>query len=79
MECSSNRTISLVSHCSKIMLRVIAGRMKNKSDEEIADEQYSFRTSKGIRNQIFNLKLIMEKHRAVPQPIHVFHRLPKGI
>ena len=41
----------------------LAGRMKNKLYEEIADEQYGFRTRKGTRNQIPSLKLIMEKHR----------------
>ena len=51
MECSNNRTISLVSHCSKILLKVIAGRMKNKLDEEIADEQCGFRANKGTRDK----------------------------
>ena len=37
--------------------------MKNKLDEEIADEQCGFRTNVGTREQILNLKLIMEKHR----------------
>ena len=63
LECSNNRTISLISHCSKILLKVIAGRLKGKLDEEIADEQCGFRANKGTRDQILNLKLIMEKHR----------------
>ena len=63
MECSNNRTISLTSHCSKILLKVIADRLKAKLDDEIADEQCGFRTNKGTRDQILNLKLIMEKHR----------------
>ena len=62
MECSKNRTISLVSHCNNILLRVIAGRMKNKVDEEIADEQCGFRISKGSRDQTLDLILIMAKH-----------------
>ena len=60
LECSNNRTISLISHCSKILLKVIAGRLKGKLDEEIADEQCGFRANKGTRDQILNLKLIME-------------------
>ena len=63
MECSNNRTISLISHCSKILLKVIAGRMKTKLDEEIADKQCGFRANKGTRDKILNLKLLMEKHR----------------
>jgi len=63
VECSSNRTIFLVSHCSKNLLEVIAGCIENKLNEEIVDEQYGFRTNKGTRNQILNLKLIVEKRR----------------
>ncbi|XP_047492300.1 uncharacterized protein LOC125041405 [Penaeus chinensis] len=63
LECSTNRTISLISHCSKILLKVISGRLKVKLDEEIADEQCGFRANKGTRDQILNLKQIMEKHR----------------
>ncbi|XP_042876027.1 uncharacterized protein LOC122255792 [Penaeus japonicus] len=42
-KCSSNRTISLISHSSKILLKIMAKRMANKLNEEIADEQAGFR------------------------------------
>ena len=63
MECSNNRTISLVSYCSKVLLKVIASGIKNKLNEEITDDQYGFRINKGTRDKILNLNLIMEKHR----------------
>ena len=61
-ECTNNRTISLVSHCSKILLNLIAGCMKRKMEEEIAEEQCGFVTGKGTRDQILNLKLVIEKN-----------------
>ena len=63
MECTNNRTISLVSHCSKILLKIIAGRMKGKMEEEISEEQCGFVRGKGTRDQILNLKLTIEKNR----------------
>ena len=62
-ECTNNRTISLVSHCSKILLKIIAGRMKRKMEEEIAEEQCGFVPGKGTRDQILNLKIVIEKNR----------------
>ena len=63
LQCSNNRTIALISHSSKILLKIIAERMKLKLREEIADEQAGFRPGKGTRNQILNLKLVIEKNR----------------
>ena len=71
MECSNNRTISLASHCSKILLKVIANRIKNKLSEEVADGQYGFRANKGARDQIINLKLVIEKHRERCHNLHM--------
>ncbi|XP_042864337.1 uncharacterized protein LOC122248391 [Penaeus japonicus] len=63
LKCSNNRTISLISHSSKILLKIMAKRMANKLNEEIADEQAGFRPGKGTRDQILNLKMILEKNR----------------
>ena len=63
LRCNNNRTIALISHSSKILLKIIAGRMKNKLKEEIADEQMGFRPGLGTRNQILNLKMVIEKNR----------------
>ena len=41
--CQNNRTISLISHPSKVMLRVTMNRLKPKADEIIAEEQAGFR------------------------------------
>ena len=57
------RTISLISHISKILLIVIAERIKQKLETEIADAQAGFRKRRGTRDQIFNLRQLMEKSR----------------
>ena len=62
-QCSNNRTIALISHSSKILLKIIARRMKMKLSEEIAEELCGFRPGRGTRNQILNLKMIIEKNR----------------
>ena len=61
--CSNERTIALISHGSKILLKIIAERMKIKLQEEVSEEQCGFRPGKGTRNQILNLKMIIEKNR----------------
>ena len=54
-QCSNNRIISLISHSSKILLKIIAKRLAMKLNEEISEEQAGFRTGKGTRNKIMNL------------------------
>ena len=62
-QCSNNRTIALICHCSKVILKIIAGRMKSKINEEVNEVQAGFRPGTGTRNQILNLKMIIEKNR----------------
>ena len=62
-QCSNNRTIVLISHSSKILLKIIADRMKMKLRTGIAEEQAGFKEGTGTRNQILNLKMITEKNR----------------
>ena len=42
LQCCNNRTIALISHCSKILLKIIASRMQTKLKEEISEEQAGF-------------------------------------
>ena len=47
--------ISLISHASKILLKVIMKRMKNKLEEEVSNTQAGFRKDRRTRDHIFNL------------------------
>ncbi|CAH1266623.1 Hypp3444 [Branchiostoma lanceolatum] len=61
-QCQNYRTISLISHPSKILLRVILKRLKTKAKELLAEEQAGFRPGRSTTEQIFNSRLIIEKH-----------------
>lgn len=71
LQCSNYRTIALVSHASKILLRVILERMNSKLETEIAQEQAGFRPQRGTRDQILNLRIILEKARERNQPLYM--------
>ena len=61
-ECKNYRTISLISHSSKIMLRIILNRLKKEAEEHLAEEQAGFRAGRSTVEQIFNCRILMEKH-----------------
>ena len=58
LDCNNYRTISLISHASKILLKIINRRMENKLEMEINDTQSGFRKGKGTRDQVFALRII---------------------
>ncbi|GFR65860.1 endonuclease-reverse transcriptase [Elysia marginata] len=60
--CNNYRTISLISHPSKVMLRVILNRLKPKAEEIFAEEQAGFRAGRSTVEQIFNCRILIEKH-----------------
>ncbi|GFR90329.1 endonuclease-reverse transcriptase, partial [Elysia marginata] len=60
--CNNYRTISLISHHSKVMLRVILNRLKPKAEESLAEKQAGFRAGRNTVEQIFNCKILIEKH-----------------
>lgn len=62
-ECSNHRTISLIVHASKVLLKIIARRIERQYGLEMAEEQAGFVEGKGTREQIVNIRTIMEKCR----------------
>ena len=67
------RTISLISHSSKVMLKVILNRLKPQAEEIIAEEQAGFRAGRSTTEQIFNLRTLCEKYLQHQQNLyHVF-------
>ena len=61
VECDKHRTISLMSHTTKIMLRVLMNRMRNKILPEISETQFECMTDNDTRNAIFSLRILMER------------------
>ena len=59
-ECSNYRTIALISHASKVMLKILQARLQQYVNRELPDVQAGFRKGRGTRDQIAN---IIEKSR----------------
>ena len=70
-ECSNHRTISLIVHASKVLLKIIAERVQMKYGVEMAEEQAGFVKGKGTREQIVNIRNIMEKCRSHNIPLYM--------
>ena len=60
-ECSNYHTIALISHGSKVMLKILQARLQQYVNSELPDVQAGFRKSRGTRDQIANIHWIMEK------------------
>ena len=69
-ECSNYRTIALISHASKVMLKILQARLQQDVNRELLDVQAGFRKSRITRDQIANIHRIIEKAR-VPEK-HLF-------
>ena len=71
--CQNYRTISLISHPSKVMLKIILNRLQPQAEEIIAEEQAGFRAGRSTTEQIFNLRILCEKYLQYQQNLyHVF-------
>ena len=62
-ECSNYHTIALISHASKLMLKILQARLQQYVHPELPDIQAGFRKGRGTRDQIGNIRWIMEKAR----------------
>ena len=69
-ECSNYCTIALISHASEVMLKILQARLQQYVNRELPDVQAGFRKGRGTRNQVANIRWIMEKAR-VPEK-HLF-------
>ena len=62
-ECSNYRTIALISHANKVMIKILQARLQQYMNCELPDVQAGFRNSRGTRDQIFNIRWIIKKAR----------------
>ena len=70
-ECSNYRTIALISHARKVMLNILQARLQQYVNRELPDVQAGLRKGRGTRDQIANIRWIMEKAREF-QKKHLF-------
>ena len=69
-ECSNYHTIALISHASKVMLKILQARLQQYGNRELPDVQAGFRKGRGTRDQIANTLWIMEKAREFQKNIY---------
>ena len=71
IDCVLHRTISLTSHLTKLLLRIVMGRVRNKAKREISEEQCGFVQGKGTANGIFLLRNLMERALEMQQDLYM--------
>ena len=69
-ECSNYRTIALISHASKVVLKILQARLQRYVNHELPDVQARFRKSRGTRDQIANIHWIIEKAREFQENVY---------
>ena len=62
-ECSNYCIIALISHTTKVMLKILQARFQQYMNCELPDVQAGFRKGRGTRDQIANIRWIIEKTR----------------
>ena len=63
-ECSNYRTIALISHASKVMVKILQATIQQYVNRELPDVQAGFRKGRGTRDQIANIRWIMKKQES---------------
>ena len=68
--CSNYRTIALISHASKVMLKILQARLQQYVNHELPDVKAGFRKGRGTRDQIANICWILEQAREFQKNIY---------
>ena len=69
-ECSNSHIIALISHASKVMLKILQARLQQYMNSELADVQAGFRKGRGTRDQIVTIRWIIKKAREFQKNIY---------
>ena len=68
-ECSNYLTIAIISHTSKVMLKILQVRLQLYMNRELPDVQAGFRKGRGTRDQVANICCIIGKGELRPYPV----------
>ena len=71
-ECSNYQTVVLISHASKVMLKILQARLQQYMNQELPDVQAGFRKGRGTRDQIANIHWRIEKAREFQKNIYFY-------
>ena len=69
-DCSNYHTVALISHASKVMLKILQARLQQYMNHELPDVQAGFRKGRGTRDQIGNICWIIENAREFQKNIY---------
>ena len=69
-ECSNYHTIALILHTSKVIFKILQARLQQYVNRELPDVQAGFRKGRGTKDQIANIRWIMEKAREFQKNIY---------
>ena len=72
-ECSNYYTVALTSHARKIMLKILQATLQQYMNQEFPDVQPEFRKGRGTRDQIANIRWIIEKARELKKSLLLLH------
>ena len=72
-ECSNYHTTALISYASKVMLKILQARLQQYVNYELPDVQAGFRKGRGTRDQIANIRWIIEKARKFQKNYFYFY------
>ena len=73
LQCQNYRTINLISHASKVMLKILLNRLTPQAETIIVEEQAGFRPGRSTTEQIFSLRILCERYLQHQQELfHVF-------
>ena len=78
-QCQNYRTINLIRHPSKVMLKIILNRLKPQAEKIITEEQACFRAGRSTTGQIFNPCILCEKYLQHQQGLYHVFRLQEGL
>ena len=71
-ECSNYCTIAIISHASKVVLKILQARLQQYMNHELPDIQAGFRKGRGTRDQTANICWIIEKAREFQKNIYFY-------
>ena len=69
-ECSHHCKTAIISHASKVMLKILQARLQQHMNQELPDVQARFRKDRGTRDQVANIHWIIEKAREFQKNIY---------
>ena len=72
-ECSNYHSIALISHASKVMLKILQAKLQQYMNHELSDLQAGFRKGRETRDQIANIHCIIKKARVPEKNLLLFY------